>query len=82
MQDKTLFPRKIYKIMQKTTSKERMKQDSEEEYTGTIGRIKNQSKPSITNQGQALDGYSALANYNGVAEKINKFLKEYEETKK
>ncbi len=36
-----------------------------------------QNKPSIANQGQALDGYMALANYNGIAEKIQKFLKKY-----
>ena len=37
-----------------------------------------QNKPSIANQGQVLDGYSALANYNSVAKKIAKFLKEYD----
>ena len=33
-----------------------------------------QNKPSIANQGQCLDGYSALANYNGLADKIKVFL--------
>jgi len=35
-----------------------------------------QDKPSVSNQGQCLDGYSALANFNGLADKIEKFLKE------
>lgn len=34
-----------------------------------------QHKPSIANQGQCLDGYSALANYNGLADKIEIFLR-------
>lgn len=37
-----------------------------------------QDRPSIANQGQCLDGYSALANYNDIAEKIAKFLSENE----
>jgi hypothetical protein len=30
--------------------------------------------PSFANQGQAMDGYSALYNYNSVANKIRQFL--------
>jgi hypothetical protein len=36
--------------------------------------LEYQSKESVANQGQCLDGYSALANYNSVAEKIKTFL--------
>jgi len=32
--------------------------------------------PSIANQGQALDGYSELANYRSVIEKMKKILEE------
>ena len=35
-----------------------------------------QDKPSIANQGQCLDGYSALANFNGIADKIKIFLED------
>ena len=35
-----------------------------------------QSKPAISNQGQCLDGFSALANYDSMAEKIKKYLEE------
>jgi len=37
--------------------------------------LEYQNKPSFSNQGQCLDGYSALANYNGIAKKIKQFLK-------
>lgn len=33
-----------------------------------------QKKPSVASQGQCLDGFSALANFNGLADKIEKFL--------
>jgi len=36
-------------------------------------RIKNGNE-SIATQGQALDGYSQLANYNGLAEQVEQFL--------
>jgi len=36
-------------------------------------KIKNASE-SVSNQGQALDGYSQLANYNGLTEEVEKFL--------
>ncbi len=40
-----------------------------------ICKIKEyQNKPSVTNQGQCLDGYSALVNYNDIADKIKKYL--------
>lgn len=35
-----------------------------------------QSKPSLANQGQCLDGFAALANYNALAVKIKRFLDE------
>lgn len=36
--------------------------------------LEGQDKPSIANQGQCLDGFSALSNFNSVAEKIRIFL--------
>ena len=33
-----------------------------------------QNKLGIANQGQCLDGYSALANYNDIADEIKQFL--------
>ena len=41
--------------------------------------LEYQNKPSIANQGQCLDGISALHNYNQLAAKIKKFLEENEE---
>lgn len=38
--------------------------------------LEYQSKPSIANQGQCLDGYSALANYNEIARRAKQYLKE------
>ena len=35
-----------------------------------------QEKPSVANQGQALDGFSALANYNGVAKEVEQYLRD------
>lgn len=37
---------------------------------------KYQDVSSMANQGQCLDGYSALANYNGIVTAIEKFLEE------
>lgn len=39
--------------------------------------LEYQSQPSIANQGQSLDGFSALANYNSLAEKIKGFLNKH-----
>ena len=47
------------------------------EYLKAIVQVlAGQYHPAVSNQGQCLDGYSALANYNDIAEKISKFLKE------
>ena len=32
------------------------------------------NNPSVSNQGQCLDGYSALANFTSIAHKIQEFL--------
>ena len=39
-----------------------------------------QEKPTFSNQGQCMDGFSALANFNAVARKILYFLEENKET--
>ena len=38
--------------------------------------LRYQTQPSVANQGQTLDGYSALESYNRMAEKAQKFLAE------
>jgi hypothetical protein len=42
--------------------------------------LEYQSKPSVVNQGQCLDGYSALANYNAIAADIKDFLNGHQST--
>ena len=49
----------------------------ETELLERIAKVREyQNKPSIANQGQCLDGYSALANYNQIADEIIEFFKE------
>jgi hypothetical protein len=45
------------------------------ELLNAICRIREyQDKPSLANQGQCLDGYSALASYNDIADKARQLL--------
>lgn len=51
--------------------------DVSKELLKKVVDIRNyQEKPSIANQGQNLDGYSALASYNELADKIKDYLRQ------
>ncbi len=39
-----------------------------------VNVLEYQEKPSICNQGQCLDGFSALANYNELAREIRDYI--------
>lgn len=41
-----------------------------------ILHAQSDGKATFANQGQAMDGYSALANYNGLAKEVDEYLEE------